>query len=201
MAIHPKALEKAKSRLNIARTAIEQLPQCSSKDEFDQCWYTFLVAWKNVYTTLEQGSKSTAQDRQWFGAKKQERRSDPLLQYLFQARDSDEHGLEDIVELEPGGIFIGGGRPGVPQINHVRVNIDENGNSVIEAQSLNDQPLDIQWRPGKIVLSPVIGRGFVRHDPPAMHLGEAVRNRSPFGVASLGLNYLVALLDEANSRP
>ena len=108
----PAAIAKANSRLRTAKKAIEDLTGCNDYDTFSEYLYTFLVAAKGIYTILEQGAKSRAQARQWFGAKSKERRSDPLLQYLYQARDDDEHGLSRVVEHVPGALGIGVSKPG-----------------------------------------------------------------------------------------
>lgn len=94
-----KGVTKAEARLRLARTHASALRACKSHDEFTDTWYQFLVTYKNVYTALEQAAKGSAQSRQWFGGKKNERRDDPLLQYLFQARDADEHGIEPVTHL------------------------------------------------------------------------------------------------------
>lgn len=105
------AITKAESRLRLATQQLESCSNAANHNDFADAWYLFLVAAKNVLTTLEQGAKSSAQSRQWFGAKKQERKDDPLLQYLFQARNDEEHGLADVTKLKAGYFAIGGFDP------------------------------------------------------------------------------------------
>ena len=53
------------------------------------------------------------------------KKSDPLLQYLFQARDDDEHGIDPITTRDPGGFVVGARKPGFSGsmiINHIEVN-------------------------------------------------------------------------------
>ncbi|MEL7687903.1 hypothetical protein AAG596_08325, partial [Citromicrobium bathyomarinum] len=70
----PQGLEKARRRLRVASNALDQLKAAASDAEFEDAWFIFLTSWKGIYTTLEQGAKSSAQSRQWFGGKKAERK-------------------------------------------------------------------------------------------------------------------------------
>jgi hypothetical protein len=120
-----KAITKARSRLRVSEKALNELAECNDYQTFSDTWYTFLVAWKNIYTALEQGSKASAQSRQWFGAKKQARKGDKLLQYLFEARNDDEHGLNDSTALDPGGLAIGVSKPGYSRSMHIRASASQ----------------------------------------------------------------------------
>ncbi|MEQ1883291.1 MAG: hypothetical protein ABL878_20240, partial [Burkholderiales bacterium] len=95
-----KALTKARRRLNVARTAAAALDQAPDFDAFSEQWYVFLHAAKGVYTTLEQGAKTSAQSRQWFAGKNAARKNDSLLRYVSEARNDDEHGIEEPIETE-----------------------------------------------------------------------------------------------------
>lgn len=93
----PKAIAKAELRFAKATSCLAEIqkPPSTYKD-FLHIWTDFLLALNAVYTSLEQGAKSSPQSRQWFGGKKRERRQDPLLRYLHQARNADEHGLAPV---------------------------------------------------------------------------------------------------------
>ena len=112
MAIDPKAIVKAESRLRIMKKSSAELQSMITREDFADTWYTFLSACKNIWTLLEQGSKATAQNRQWFGAKKAERKSDELLQYLFISRDDDAHTIEQVTDHTPGKLAIGVAKEG-----------------------------------------------------------------------------------------
>ena len=60
------AIEKCKSRLRNAQKAVEDLRaylEIEDLQSFEDTWFTFLFSWKSIYTTLEQGSKTTPQSR------------------------------------------------------------------------------------------------------------------------------------------
>ena len=158
---------------------------------FSDAWYLFLTAAKNVYTILQQGSKTTPQSRQWFGGKKQERKTEPLLQYLFQARDDDEHGLANVTEHVPGEMSLT-----LPQsrdpvvIKHLSV---QNGRIEYEGS----HPLHVNVTPSTARLAPVCGRGPVIYSPPTTFRGKQLTDVSPVAVGRIALDYLKDLIEGA----
>ena len=198
--MNPKLIAKARSRLRIAAKAIDHLKAATNHQNFSDTWYTFLTAAKNVYTCLEQASKATAPGRQWFGGIKALRKSDELLQYLFQARDDEEHGVEAATELQPGALGIGVNKPGFSTAMHIRrLAIDQQGNVELDATSHDGKPILLEITPARSILKPVTGRGNRIYDPPTAHLGNAIPDNSPIPVAQLALIYLESLVDQAES--
>ena len=90
------ALQHARARFAKAQKAAECLKTAVTFDEIESAWSDFLISCATVYTKLEQGSKFHPKSVAWFGQIKRTRRLDPLLQYVHQARNSDEHGIQDI---------------------------------------------------------------------------------------------------------
>jgi hypothetical protein len=179
-----QALEQAHNQLQEAKAIVEELRQSSNFREFSTAWSAFLIHANRVYTKLEAGSKSNAQSRQWFGRKKQERKTDQLLQYLRQARNSDEHGLEPVTEVVPGSLSLSSSAP-----VHIRSIVATPKGVTIAS----DQPDAIQ-----LALTPTTAK-LVRvfddrssrwYEPPAI---------SPLEAAESVLTYLGALLAEAET--
>lgn len=194
----PRSLTKARGRLRLVEKSISELEACKSHQEFEDTWYSFLVAAKNVYTTLEQGSKVSPQARQWFGGKKQQRKDDPLLQYLFQARDDDEHGLEPVTKLQPANIRIGANKPGFASgIRGGSIQI-RNGKVVMDGvESTDGKPILIEVTPSHTGLAEVTGRGNIKYAPPTEHMGKKLESNMPIPVAKIALAYLATLVNEA----
>jgi hypothetical protein len=191
----PAAIAKANSRLRTAKKAIEDLTGCNDYDTFSDTWYTFLVAAKGIYTILEQGAKSSAQARQWFGAKSKERRSDPLLQYLYQARDDDEHGLSRVVEHVPGALGIGVSKPGFS--NAIRLDGSIGPGGTLQITSLDGLPVLVEQTLPHVRLIRVHGRDKKPYDPPEQHLGAKLASNLPVPVAKLALSYFEGIFAEA----
>lgn len=197
--MHLNAIVKARSRLRIAERALSAASNAKTYEAFTDAWYTFLVAAKNVYTMLDKGAKASAQSRQWFGAIKQHRKNDPLLQYVFQARDDDEHGLQPVAHFVPERVALGVKRPGLSGRLSGEFYVD--GNLNVHILKLNEpMGLGIEKRPSKATLIPVTGRGGVVYDVPHMHEGKPIGNQTPYGIGQLTLAYLTALVDEAQTR-
>ena len=194
-----KAITKSESRLRVARKALEGLRACQDYNNFVDLLYTYVTATKNIWTALEQGVKDSAQCRQWFGGKKNARKQDELMQYLFEARNDDEHGLEPITELHPGSLGIGVAKPGYSNsilFNSVTM---KDGQVTVDAQSLDGKPILIEQTAPHARLADVRARGRVI-SPPKSHLGQPLADTSPLAVAELGYIYLERLLDEARTR-
>lgn len=111
-----KALKKAQSRLRVASLSAAALDNTAGYDDFTDQWYIFLHAAKGIYTVLEQGAKSSPQARQWFGKKNQERKDDPLLRFVCEARNDDEHGIEQGFEVRPQSLSLGVGEAGASRV-------------------------------------------------------------------------------------
>src|SRR3977135_1049935 len=94
----PRSAEQARLRLAKAEKSAETVRAATTLEASEEAWTDYLVAVSAIYSKLEQGAKSDPKSRQWFGGKKKERRGDPLLRYLHAARNSNEHGIERVVE-------------------------------------------------------------------------------------------------------
>lgn len=193
-----KAISKARARLETASQQLDQARHAQNYEAFEGAWYLFLSAYKTVYNVLEQGAKSSAESRQWFGGKKKERRNDDLLQYLFQARNDGEHGLGDVTELSPGHLRVGTLKPGYSQAIQLSLRVDASGHiSHLDTQSLDGKPVRVEQRGPHAILTPVTGRGGEKYDLPKKHLGEELESQDPADVGALGLRYLISLVEEA----
>lgn len=207
------AIEKAKSRLRVAQKAVAELKLCQTFGDFTDTWYVVLTSSKNVYTVLEQGAKGSPRSMQWFGAKKQIRKSDPLLQYMFEARNDDEHGLGSAVELKPELYEIGVSDPRSSNRIHLNggpfsdVFIEGTTTAVafeggpppanLRVTSLDGKPVRIRRTPATTILTPVSARGHRTYPPPTHHLGQPIKDTSPIAIAELNVAYLERLLGEA----
>ncbi|WP_193174492.1 hypothetical protein [Oricola nitratireducens] len=214
--MNKKALDKAASRLRVAEKALSELTVTDDFRAFTDNWYVFLTSAKNVYTSLEQGAKSNPKSRQWFGAKKAERKSDALLQYLFQARDDEEHGLETSIAYVPERHEIGVTKDGYS--NEMNIELGPSFNIIVKNATkaaatfegappppgakvtpLDNKPVLTKRTPSEIALKSVTGRGNITYQPPREHLGKPLSDTSPIAVAKLGLCYLHDLLKEASA--
>lgn len=185
------AVDQARNRLEKARRALADMKNSRLLDATASAWSNFLVASSGVYSKLEQGAKGAGLSEAWFGRKKHERRTDRLLQYIHQARNADEHGIEPITRAELASLQVSGG--GAYRFDGIVGGDDTNLKITHEG---GPPPVVLVGRRMKLttVKDSRYGDSF---DPPAEHLGAPISDRSPIGVASLALSYLEGLLAEA----
>lgn len=211
----PRAIEKADSRLRVARKAVADMKASKTFSEFSDNWYVFLTSAKNIYTVLEQGAKTSPQSRQWFSDKAKFRKSDELLQYLYEARNDDEHGLGSSVEYQAEkhefGIAAHGRSRSI--VTHGK---GFEGNVVVGAQRavvfdgesppsdfgitpLDGKPTLNKHTAASAILVEVNARGFRKYAPPESHSGSPITNQEPISVAEIAITYLEFLVKEASS--
>ena len=164
-------------------------------EQFHEAWYGFLTAAKSVYTALETGSKVSPQSKQWYGGKARERRDDELLQYVYQARNDDEHGLGAIVEQVPGSLSIGVAKPGYS--NAIQLDGFLGPGGTLKVTSLDNLPVLTEITPSHVALVAVDARGVI-YQPPTKHLGNPLASKLPLPVAELMIVYLEGLITEAS---
>lgn len=195
-----KAVEKAKRRLNLAGTTLAELDACNNYDQFDlfeQKWYVFLSATKAIYTILEQGAKEDAGRRQWFGGIANQRRQDPLLQYMFQARNDNEHGI-DLVADRVDGIWGVGMPSDIDCWIEFKLGEKVNGVHAIEDFKSSHGGF-VTSAPGAIILTKVVGRDKKVYLPPTEHKGLPLADCSPIGVANATFDFLSNVMAEAST--
>lgn len=182
----PAAVEKAQFRLQKANEAYQRLLDRTSLADFRSDWTDFLLASNAVYSSLEQGSKENPQSRQWFGQLKRERREDPLLRYLHQARNADEHGLASVFESSnAGNIEVGG-----PGMTVYGATIIEDGNTVFNQQWPDGIQEGIVVENKRPILVKVRDDRFGgEFHPPETHLGNPINGLNPIVVARAALDY------------
>lgn len=194
--MHLSSLEKARSRLRSAQRAF--IAMQGAQDEPDTLcdhWVEFLVAWKGTYNHIEQAAKSTPQERQWFGRVARERRQDPLLNYVFEARNDEEHGLDRSAKPHGGLAFMRADSDMVvhgmkfdPEARTVTL-CGEDGEALTEPMKLS--------APG-VALGAVKARGGRIIPPPPMPDDEKVP-MDPIIVAGKALHFAEALVVTAEA--
>jgi hypothetical protein len=89
----PKALAAAKVRLERAKNAVTALDTAITLADMHSAWSAFLLAAGGIYSKLQRGAKGDSKSVAWFGGITHVRKTDPLLSYIHQARNSEEHSV------------------------------------------------------------------------------------------------------------
>jgi hypothetical protein len=191
------ALPKCHDRLNKSKEAFGICRNAMRFGEFASGWAAFLIHTGSVINALEAGAQHTPQGRQWYGRIKREGRKDPLVSYMYQARNSEEHSTDNTTHPEPGRFVISGdftierlvmqiGGVGTPGVSG-RIRARPGG-----------RPIAIEHTPSGPRLIPVVDSRFgTTFDVPKEHLGKPLQDDSPLAVAELYLEYLEDIVRKA----
>lgn len=188
-------LEKARRRLKEAFEAFEALERERSWESFETQWTRLLTSLNSVYCILEHSSKGAPKSEGWFSRVLGQRRSDELLSYLMHARNANDHGIAEVLRLEPGGVGIGSNRGGGAVIKNLKIGPGGRIEN-LEGWQLDGSPLEITVRAPRAVLVPVTDRG-ITYKPPESFLGSKLSDMTPMGVAKEALELMTILFDEA----
>ena len=191
--VHLVALRGLATGLTL-ENCVQRLP------EFQQTWFSFLTAINCIPEILRQGAKIDPNARQWVGSVLNKAKSDPLLRYVHQARNSETHGLDESSSLTLGnGHFAGVAPPGVfsytvrtdsgKLVRHEGPAIAFRGNpfgDVGSAAHLGFSLIEVSDE-----------RFGTKFPPPDCHLNAPITDSSPAGVAELALRFYSELIDGA----
>jgi hypothetical protein len=198
------AILQSLARLEKANDALKRLETAKSLKEGESAWSDLLLAGNAVYSKLEQGSKvSGGKAAGWFGRAKKERKDDPLLSYMHHARNSDEHGIEDItIRMGPGQATITIREPFDPaKLEGVQLTMGPHRPGHVQVSSSNEDVVStkIYDKPSLVLVRVKDSRFGDHYDPPYEHLGAKLADQSPHSVGALFVAYLGRLIDDARS--
>lgn len=189
------AITHANIRLQRAREALARLERETRYPVFTEIWSDFLLAAAGVYSKLETGSKDCPKSKPWFGRKKHDRKTDPLLAYMHQARNVDEHGLGSTTE-NTFGVGIGGN--GSADLIEILPGPDGTMETRVTGGKGN---LRIRMETKPVLMRVTDDRFGDVFEPPSSHLGKPVGELSPAQAARLTVAYLEGLVAEATELP
>lgn len=191
----PRYLAQAKGRLKLCQRALTELSKVDfDAEDFQIHWQDFLVQWKGTYMKVQQAAKSTPQELQWFGGVNTERRGDPLLRWLYEARNDEEHfGLTDSASFKPAKysykvVNSGSRTVGTAPGDASKLIDPDTGDTVAVLESFEpqvDQLQEVTERDGK-----------KKVPAPTRHLGKPIPSK-PKVAASLGLRWIEAVVAKA----
>jgi hypothetical protein len=175
------SLDSARECLARAKAEHANMKAADSFEKMEAAWTNFLLMSNRVYARIEQGAKGNGTSFGWYGTKKHERRKDPLLSYIKNARDADEHGIERVTGRDYGSTQVR-----FPEGATITSGTMSHGN--IDIQLAEPRPVEVTFNGPSVKLVEVTNYGD-KYQPPG--------NTDPVAVAELFLNHLEALIAEA----
>lgn len=203
--MHPNAIAQAHQRLANAHEALIRLEAANTLLTVERAWSEYLIAVSAIYSKLELGSKGIGASEAWYGRKKKQRKDDPLLCYLQQARHAEEHGIAhgvDAVETihltmvkEGDGwkilttIYVSSADSEESRLNNdAKVEVFDTNRIIIESQTVITHAVQ---------LLKVKNRN-VYYATPEKFLNYEIIDKSPLGVARLSIPFFADLIAEAS---
>ncbi|WP_162620541.1 type II toxin-antitoxin system VapC family toxin [Limimaricola cinnabarinus] len=179
--IQRKAISQANDANDAASLAYERMLVAKSFDEYRSNWSAFLDYSAKVFEKIKNGAMADQRTKSFWGSERKMRKEDPLLQWLHQARNVEQHGLQRTIEHVPGRAFGRLERGDVIRSKTTsRVRI---GDVKIEADALDlsqipEKRLTIVPSTAKLltVTDDRFGDSF---DPPTQHLGRTIHPLAP----------------------
>ena len=189
------AVQQAREKYAAAVDALEELRLSATLAKARTLWARFLFTANGVYAKLEHGSKVSATSRQWFGAKKNERKTDPLLAYMRHARNADEHALQIISRVEPKRSLIIIDTPRGKTYGYVKSL--RSSDAGVTYTSTPDT-VSVSFEPERFIALRVYDdRGARWYEVPDSHKGIPVANSSPVTIGGLFIIHLGVVISEA----
>ena len=187
-------IDKPWGQLTKAESYIEKMIAASSLNEYEEYWKEYLHNLERSWNKLTSHLKRSPKYQGWVERGKTEklRRQDQLLSYLINARGAEEHSVADISKQQSGGIGINPAFGNSLHINKLEVN---NGQIHIDS----DQPIRVDFIPGKVVLLNVENRGRT-YEVPSQHLGNHLESNDPVEIAKLGVAFYRAYFEKAEEH-
>ncbi|AOW15109.1 hypothetical protein LPB72_21550 [Hydrogenophaga crassostreae] len=175
-------LKQPRQEVAAAAKALADMREAKSLDEFEMEWRTCLNHLEKAWQKTERCCQPVrAQFEPWQGQFRKLRKKDMLLRYLKQARDADNHSVQDVTKLQPGsrGYKFLNSRGGYIKNMEIR-----NG----EVVHYEGDPMIVEDTPPHPIAVPVKNHGEW-FNPPTSHLGQAIPAPHPSLLAELGIKF------------
>lgn len=186
----------AEKELRASKRCLERMISAASYEEYEESWSDFLNRLEKIFEKLDKACFPVKSKLISLISKENMlRSSDPLLQYLKQARNADTHTIQDIAQRVPASYGIGfnmrhGGKTAyIDSLKIVNGTITEYRGS---------HPLVVSFTPETVEVKEVVNRK-IRYSPPASHLGKPLQTRHPTDLAKLGLAFYEQLLEKVKA--
>ena len=203
----PIALEKCFDRLSKCKHALYRYNNAHNSAELKSAWSDFLIFSGSLIHALDAGAQHTPQARQWYGGLMRETRRDPLLFYMYHARNAEEHAVGSPAHYKAPAVF-GAVNPETGEAEHLDDVISETrtdlGNGMTNIMttfrpSERQTGWDASIGPidGTLKLAEVSDRNKQVFAPPTEHLGKKLNRLDPLSLGQLYLDYLASVVKRA----
>jgi len=182
-----------RAELRSAARAIRDMKQANSLEEFEAEWREFLTCLEKVWTKVERSCQTVRNKFEpWQGKYHRLRKKDMLLRYLKQARDADNHSIQDFTKIESGSRSIRFENPKGGYIKHMEIRGGE-------IAAYEGDPIVVEDKPPQPVAVPVKNNGEW-YNSPTSHLGKPITTLHPIVLAEFGLKFYENYVNEVEHQ-
>jgi hypothetical protein len=186
----------AVEKLHEAEFGLSQMNNAQDRIEFEQGWTRVVDSLEEFWTRFfDEGKNRFSGFQPWAGAIYAQRKKDPLLKYLIQARHQSQHGRISL-EWESGQLNIAPGFNG-----HIRgIKVFPDGTFELEATPAHSTVPDpiISFSGGSARLPLIVNKKHKdRFQPPTAHFEDNLKDVSPKNISRLGLQFYFMVLERA----
>jgi hypothetical protein len=160
-------------------------------NEFKENWKEYLHCLERVWNKSASQYGRHPSWNGWAGRFRTSRSQDPLLAYLKNARDVDQHTIQAISQRTAGGVGI---KPAQGNSLYIKEMMIQEGKMWIRSP----QKLKIVFIPAKTKLLPIENRR-VKYSVPTSHLGMPVDSENVIEIAEKGYLFYASFLNEADA--
>lgn len=186
-------LRQPRAELAAARRAIEGMRTANGMDEFESHWRIFLNAIEKVWQKVEGCCQPVRIAFQpWQGRYQALRKTDMLLRYIKQARDADNHSIQDITAFQAGSRAMRFVNPRGGHIKRMQIS----GGQIVHYEG---DPMIVEDHPPHPIAVRVKNHGEW-FNPPSTHLGHPVPNQHPVLLAELAHKFYSSYIDEVDRK-
>ncbi len=162
-------------------------------DQFEAAWREVLNCIEKCWVKAERSCQSIRPKFEpWQATYHRLRKKDMLLRYLKQARDADNHSIQDLTRIEPGS----------RRISHV----NSRGGHIKKMEIRNGQithyegdPIVMEYVPARLVAVP-IKNGGEWFNPPTSHQDQPVNSLHPVQLAQMGIAFYEEYLNAIQAK-
>lgn len=195
-----EGITKAEERLRTCREARSAFASAKSPKELQSAWLQFLIASNSFFEILKAGARSNPRAKQWiYGTVEKQRREDPLLKYVHQARNTEEHGIDVSTSTKPGHTMIGLGLGYSKSFEIRNFSTDGWGKPSGLVKTYDGLPVKLTYELGEVNLLQVVDERYGTVFPvPDTHLGRQF-TASPQSVADATISYMETIISQAKT--
>jgi hypothetical protein len=168
--------------LDWADEALAEMRDAKDLVRYEKAWIDYLHYLDRAWSKLRKYCNAHGIGQQHVSDVGNLRTNDALLQYLKQARNTDEHSISEVVAVEAAKTTITGGVGGGTIERGVIYGSGQTQGLVTSGN------VEIKFHPEVLVVIPVMSRG-VEYQVPTEHLGKPIATLLPHELARMGLDF------------